>query len=98
MKLPLVEPLFRDTLVWLVMFGVLGLALHAEPMHAGLSLLIILGGLELLLFTLTRSGTLVGLMMAWQLLLGLAIAYLVLPRGLASLSTTSQADGAGSEQ
>jgi hypothetical protein len=96
-KLPLVEPLFRDTLVWLVMFGVLGLALHTEPMHAGLSLLTILGGLELLLFTLVRSSTLVGLMMAWQLLLGLAIAYLVLSRGLAPLSMTSQTDTVGPE-
>jgi hypothetical protein len=91
-KLPLVEPLFRDTLVWLVMFGVLGLALHVEPMHAGLSLLMIIGGFELLLFTLVQNGPLVGLVMAWQLLLGLAIAYLVLSRGLAPLASASSDD------
>jgi len=96
-KLPMLEPLFRDALVWLVMIGILGLALHVEPMHAGLSLLTIIGGLELLLFTLVQSRTLVGLMMAWQLLLGLAFAYLVLPRGLASVVTEPPTDDAGPE-
>jgi hypothetical protein len=84
-KLPLVEPLFRDALVWLVMMGVLGLALHVEPLHAGLSLLVLIGGIELLLFTLVQSRTLMGLVMAWQLLLGLAIAYLMISRGLTVL-------------
>ncbi len=81
--LPEVEPLFRDTIVWLVMIGVLGLALHTEPMHAGLSLLALLGGFELLLFTLVQGRLIVGLMMSLQLMLGLAIAYLVLSHGLA---------------
>ena len=81
--LPEVEPLFRDAIVWLAMMGILGLALHTEPMHAGLSLLTLLGGFELLLFTLVQNRLLVGLIMAWQLLLGLAIAYLVLSHGLA---------------
>lgn len=90
--LPEVEPLFRDTIVWLVMIGVLGLALHTEPMHAGLSLLTLLGGFELLLFTLVQGRLVVGLMMSLQLLLGLAIAYLVLSYGLAPTVKAQAAD------
>lgn len=81
-ELPKLEPLFRDALLWLVMMGLLGLALHEEPLHAGLSLLIFLGGAELLLFTLTQRRMMVGMVQGSQLLLGLAISYLVLARGL----------------
>jgi hypothetical protein len=90
--LPEVESLFHDAIVWLVMMGVLGLALHTEPMHAGLSLLTLLGGFELLLFTLVQSRLLVGLMMSLQLMLGLAIAYLVLSQGLAPAVKAEAAD------
>lgn len=82
-KLPLIEPVLRDAFLWLVLIGLLGLALHEEPLHAGLSLLIVLGGSELFLFTLTQQRVLVGIMQGGQLLLGLAVAYLVLARGLA---------------
>jgi hypothetical protein len=95
--LPEVTPLYRDTIVWLVMMGILGLALHTEPMHAGLSLLTLIGGFELLMFTLQQDRLLVGLIMGGQLLLGLAIAYLILSHGLAptvgaALSSTDQTD------
>jgi hypothetical protein len=90
--LPEVEPLFRDAIVWLAMMGILGLALHTEPMHAGLSLLTLLGGFELLLFTLIQNRLIVGLMMSWQLLLGLAIAYLILSHGLAPTVKATAAD------
>lgn len=82
-KLPLIEPVLRDAFLWLVLIGLLGLALHEEPLHAGLSLLIVLGGSQLFLFTLTQQRVLVGIMQGGQLLLGLAVAYLVLARGLA---------------
>lgn len=90
---PAVEPLFRDALVWLTLMGLLGLALHEEPFHAGLSLLIFLGGTELLLFTLTQRRMLVGIMQGGQVLLGLAIAYLVLARGLAGAGTPDEVGG-----
>lgn len=80
--LPLLSPLWRDAFLWLMLTGALGLALHEEPLHAGLALLTILGGFLLLLYTLTQQRMLVGLMEGWQLLLGLAIAYLTLARGL----------------
>jgi hypothetical protein len=81
--LPLIDPLLRDALLWLTIVGLIGLALHEEPLHAGLSLLIILGGSQLLLYTLTQQRIIVGVLQAGQVLLGLAIAYLVLARGLA---------------
>jgi hypothetical protein len=84
--IPGLDPLFRDALVWLVMMSLLGLSLHSEPLHAGLSLLVFLGAAELLVFTLFQRRMLVGLSMGGQILLGLAIAYLVVARGLGELS------------
>lgn len=82
-QLPVVGPLFRDAVFWLALVSFLGLALTEEPLHAGLSLLTLLGGVQLLLFSLIQRRLLVGLMEGGQLLLGLAVAYLVLSRGLA---------------
>ena len=38
--IPGLDPLFRDALLWLLMMSLLGLCLHSEPLHAGLSLLV----------------------------------------------------------
>lgn len=84
--IPGLDPLFRDALLWLLMMSLLGLSLHSEPLHAGLSLLVFLGAAELLVFTLFQRRMLVGLWMGGQILLGLAIAYLVVARGLAELT------------
>jgi hypothetical protein len=84
--IPGLDPLFRDALLWLVMMSLLGLSLHTEPLHAGLCLLVFLGAAELLLFTLFQRRMLVGLWMGGQILLGLAIAYLVVARGLGELA------------
>lgn len=94
-KLPLIEPVLRDAFLWLVLIGLLGLALHEEPLHAGLSLLIVLGGSQLFLFTLTQQRVLVGIMQGGQLLLGLAVAYLVLARGLAVFQPELPPAGSG---
>lgn len=88
--LPLVSTTFRDGILWLVMAGGLGLALHEEPLHAGLSLLTLLGGILMLLFSLNQSRMLLGLMDGWQLLLGLAISYLIVSRGLAAETNPMQ--------
>lgn len=82
-KVPLVDVLFGEALLWLVLVSMVGLALHEEPLHAGLALLVFLGAAELLLFTLTQRRMIVGLWQALQLLVGLAVAYLVLAHGLA---------------
>ena len=90
-QLPQLESLFRDALLWLVLMELLGLALHEEPLHAGLSLLTFLGGAELLLFTLTQRRMLVGMMFGGQLLLGLAVSYLVLAYGLGARMSDGEA-------
>lgn len=82
--IPLLSPLFSDAVLWLAMIGIVGLALHEEPLHAGLSLLIFLGAAQLVIFTLIQQRTLVGVLQAGQVLLGLAIAYLVVAHGLAA--------------
>ena len=84
--IPGLDPLFRDALLWLLMMSLLGLCLHSEPLHAGLSLLVFVGAVELLVFTLFQRRMLVGLWMGGQVLLGLAIAYLVVARGLAEIA------------
>jgi hypothetical protein len=81
-ELPVVDLLFRDMIFWLALVGLLGLALHEEPLHAGLSLLIVLGGFQLLLFALVQQRMMIGLLASEQLLLGLAISYLMVSRGL----------------
>lgn len=90
LSIPGLDPLFRDAMLWLVLMGLLGLSLHAEPLHAGLSLLVFLGAVELLLFTLFQRRMLIGLWMGGQVLLGLAIAYLVVARGLAALPPSDE--------
>lgn len=83
-QVPGLDPLFQDALLWLVMMSLLGLGLHEEPLHAGLCLLVFLGAAELLIFSLFQRRMLVGLWLGGQVLLGLAIAYLTLARGLAA--------------
>jgi hypothetical protein len=89
-ELPKVDTLYRDAILWFAMIGLLGLALHEEPLHAGLSLLAILTGSELLLFSLLQQRLWVGLLLGGQLLLGLAISYLVVSRGLAAPAARSE--------
>ena len=80
---PALSPVFRDAVLWLGLIGLVGLALHEEPLHAGLSLLTVVGAAQLLIFTLIQRRMLVGIFQAGQVLLGLAIAYLVVAHGLA---------------
>ncbi len=82
-NLPMVSPVLRDGIMWLVICGSAGLALHEEPLHAGLALLTVLGGFVLLFFGLRPSRLLIGILEGWQLLIGLAISYLTVSRGLA---------------
>ena len=91
--IPGLDPLFRDALLWLVMMSLLGLSLHTEPLHAGLCLLVFVGAAELLVFTLFQRRMLVGLWMGGQVLLGLAIAYLVVAHGLAELAPGDRTKG-----
>ncbi len=83
-SLPHVSPLFRDAVLWLGLIGLVGMALHEEPLHAGLSLLTFLSAAQLVVFTLIQRRMLVGMLQGGQVLLGLAIAYLILAHGLAA--------------
>ena len=94
--LPRVDALYRDALLWLTMMGLLGLALYEEPLHAGLALLAMLAGSELLLFSLIQQRMWIGLLLGGQLLLGLAISYLMVSRGL-SETGSEPAAGPGPE-
>lgn len=94
-RLPETDALYRDAIVCLTMIGVLGLALHEEPLHAGLSLLTVLGGFGLLQFSLTPGRMTVGLTLSGQILLGLAISYLVLSHALPSLERNAEAGAPG---
>jgi hypothetical protein len=94
--IPLLAPLFRDAVLWLAMIGLVGLALHEEPLHAGLSLLTFLGAAQLVIFTLIQRRMLIGVLQGGQVLLGLAIAYLVVAHGLAAPAAV--ADGGQSAE
>ena len=69
---------------WLMLSGLLVLMLSEEPLKAGQGLLTALVGFELLYASLERSLALVWLWAAVNLLLTLAIAYLVVVRGASS--------------
>jgi hypothetical protein len=84
LQLPSLSPALRDGIVWMVLMCGLGLALHDEPMHAGLSLFTGLGGFILFFFGLAQSRLMIGFIEGWQLLIGLAVSYLVVSRGLAA--------------
>jgi hypothetical protein len=90
--IPLMEPMLRDAALWLALIGLIGLALHEEPLHAGLSLLTFLGAAELVVFTLIQRRMLVGILQGGQVLLGLAIAYLVVAHGLAAPAPAVEAE------
>jgi hypothetical protein len=70
---------------WLMLNGLLVLMLSEEPLKAGQGLLTGIIGFELLYASLERSLALVWLWAAVNLLLALAIAYLVVARGADSL-------------
>jgi|SRR5450759_659586 hypothetical protein len=89
--LPMVSPLLNDAIFWLALMGVMGLALHEEPLHAGVALLVVLSAFLLIFFQLTRSRLMIGMLEGWQLLLALAISYLTVSRGLASVEPASPA-------
>lgn len=91
-RLPL-PPLTPDILVvvtWLAAFALLGLALGDEALQAGSALLMFLAAVQLMLSALQRDPWLTWLLSAVELLVGLAIAYLMVARGIAIPRQSSQ--------
>ena len=68
---------------WLWLMGFLALALSDEPLRAGLGLLTVLAGFQLFYAALEPSATAIGLLGSLDLLLGLAVAYLMVAHGVA---------------
>jgi hypothetical protein len=82
--LPAISPDVGLGSYWLMLIGLLVLMLTEEPLKAGQGLLTAIVGFELLYAAIERSLALVWLWATVNLLLALAIAYLVVARGAGS--------------
>jgi hypothetical protein len=68
---------------WLWLMGFLAMAISDEPLRAGMGLLTMSWGFQLLYSALAPSHISIGLLSGLDLLVGLAVAYLMVARGLA---------------
>jgi len=68
---------------WLWMMGFLALALSDEPLRAGLGLLTMSAGFQLFYAALEPNTIAIGVLGSLDLLLGLAVAYLMVAHGMA---------------
>jgi hypothetical protein len=64
----------------LVALGLLGLSLTTEPLQAGMGALMFLTGFELFYSALDQSGTMLAALAAVNLVVAIAIAYLIQAR------------------
>jgi hypothetical protein len=80
-RLPELSPNATTAVYWLILSGLVTLALTEYPMKVGHGLFTALSGFELLYVTLEKSLLLTGLWGAINLLLALAIGYLTVVRG-----------------
>ena len=83
LRLPVLPPDLALASTWLWLMGFLALGLSDEPLRAGLGLLTLSAGFQLFYAALEPAATPIGLLGSLDLLLGLAIAYLMVARGLA---------------
>ena len=81
LPIPSVDPDVRLVFTWLAAFGLLGLALGEEAMQSGVALLMWIAATQLLLSSLTRDPWLIRFLSSTEILIGLAIAYLIVARG-----------------
>ena len=75
---------------WLWLMGFLAMGLSDEPLRAGLGLLTITAGFQLLYATLEPTALVIGLLGSLDLLLGLAVAYLMVAHGVAGRPRLAQ--------
>jgi hypothetical protein len=68
---------------WLWLMGLLAMSLSDEPLRSGLGLLTMTSGFQLLYVAMEPTAVAVGLLNGLDLLLGLAISYLMVVRGAA---------------
>lgn len=83
LTLPLLPSDLALACTWLWLMGFLALALSDEPLRAGLGLLTISAGFQLLYAALEPTALAIGLLGSLDLLLGLAVAYLMVAHGVA---------------
>lgn len=80
--LPFIAVDIAPACVWLGLIGLFILVLTSEPLPAGLGLLTLVSGFELFFDVMSPGLAGVGVWAAIDLLMGLAISYLVIVRGL----------------
>lgn len=81
LPIPTVDPDIRLVFTWLAAFGLLGLALGEEALQSGVALMMWLAATQLLLSNLNRDPWLIWFLSSSEILVGLAIAYLMVARG-----------------
>lgn len=81
LPIPTVDPDVRLVFTWLAAFGLLGLALGDEAMQSGVALLMWLAATQVLVSSLNRDPWLIWLLSSTEILVGLAVAYLIAARG-----------------
>lgn len=82
----------RLVFTWLALFGLLGLALGGEALQSGVALILWLAAAQLLLSFLQRDPWLIWLLSSTELVVGLAIAYLMVARGSQKRSLPAGSD------
>ncbi|MEA3334934.1 MAG: hypothetical protein U9R25_03435 [Chloroflexota bacterium] len=93
LPLPLVPPEVRLVVIWLAAFALLQLALGDEALQVGVALLMWLVGTQLLMSALQLDPWLIWLLSTVELLIGLAVAYLMVARGPAPGPSTQEESG-----
>ena len=79
--LPVISPNITIAVYWLVLAGLVTLILTEDPLKVGLGLLTILVGFDLFYTTLERSLLITGLWGSTNLLIALALSYLIVAKG-----------------
>ncbi len=80
LQLPVVSSDLTSAVIGLVVFGLIGMSLTTEPLKAGLGLLTFMTGFELFYSSLEQSAAMLVMLAATNLILALAISYLVQAR------------------
>ncbi len=75
--LPDAAPYFELVVVGLMAFGLLALAVGPEPLRAGMGVMMFLAGFELYYSVLTQSAAVLAALAALNLLIAVAVSYLV---------------------
>lgn len=90
LPLPPLPPDLRLVATWLVVYALFGLALGDEALQTGVALLMWLSASHLSLTVVRQDAWLIWLLSSVELLIGLAVAYLMIARGSAITGRTDE--------